>query len=266
MTIEERAAEFGRVFAREELNGWTYYSAGKGEDVVLLLPGGVGIGIGWLDLALALHDDHRTITVDYPPFATTMSELVDGLLAVLEAEGVDRVHVVGQSAGGMVAQVLVDQAPDRVASLVFSGTGLYGPEDVDRLAGKLAALRTTPLEEVLDTARPTLRAAWPGSADADFWIAQVEAAYRRGGRDGVVNSYAYLLDLARTSGDLRPGWQGPVLLLAADDDDPLVTAAHQRRLLDLHPGCEVRSFPDGGHSLLLTRPAEYIAAVREFLG
>jgi len=33
----------------------------------------------------------------------------------------------------------------------------------------------------------------------------------------------------------------------------------RRRLLDLHPDAKVALFPDGGHSLLMTRPTEYIA-------
>ncbi|SHF61732.1 alpha/beta fold hydrolase [Streptoalloteichus hindustanus] len=262
-TIEQRAAEFERIYRSGEHDGWRYYTAGQG-DVVLLLPGGAGIGISWVDLALALAPTHRTITVDYPPTPATLADLADGVLGVLDAEGIDRAHVVGQSAGGMLAEVLTQRAPDRVASLVFSGTGLYGPEDVDRLAGKLAGVRATPWEQTLDAARSALRAAWRDSADADFWIGQVEAAYHRAGPEGLANSCAMLLDLAQHSHELRPGWEGPALLLAAADD-PLITPTHRQRLLDLHPGCELRVFPDGGHSLLLTRPSDYLAEVTRHL-
>ncbi|RKT54179.1 pimeloyl-ACP methyl ester carboxylesterase [Saccharothrix australiensis] len=265
-TIEQRAAEFDRVHAARELGDWRYYTSGGGEsgEAVLLLPGGAGIGISWVDLALALHPAYRTTTVDYPPSATTPGELVDGVLDVLDAEGIDRVHVVGQSAGGMVAEVLAQRAPDRVASLVFTGTGLYGPEDVDRLAGKVAAIRNTPWEHTLDTARAALRTAWRQSPEADFWIARVDTAYRRAGRDGLANSYAVLLDIARHSGELRPARHCPTLVLAADDD-PLITPTQRQRLLDLHPDHELRVFPDGGHSLLLTRTADYVAEVTRHL-
>lgn len=261
--IEQRAAEFERLHRVGESADWRYYTAGEGE-TVLLLPGGAGIGIGWLDLALGLRTDYRTLTVDYPPSAGTLDELAEGLLRVLDAEGVDRVHVVGQSAGGMLAEVFTRHAPDRVASLVFSGTGLYGAEDVARLGARLAAIRDAPWEQTLAAARDALRAAWRDSPDAGFWVARVDAAYRRSGRDGLVNSYAALLDLAHRSAGLRPAWHGPVLVLAAADD-PLITPVHRQRLLDLHPGAEVRVFPDGGHSLPLTRPADYLAEVTRHL-
>lgn len=262
-TVEQRAADFERIFASRDLAGWRYRIAGHG-DAVLLLPGGVGIGISWVDLALALHTDCRTITVDYPPTATTLTELADGILGILDAEDIDSVHVVGQSAGGMLAEVLTQRAPDRVTSLVLSGTGLYGPEDVDRLAGKLAAIQNTPWEETLDAARAALRVAWQESAGGEFWIAQVGAAYHGAGCDGLANSYDMLLNLAQNSHELRPGWDGPALLLAAADD-PLITPTHRQRLLDLHPDYELRDFPDGGHSLLLTRPTNYLAEVTQHL-
>lgn len=44
-----------------------------------------------------------------------------------------------------------------------------------------------------------------------------------------------------------------------------MTAEHQRRLVDLHPDCAVQIFPTGGHSLLLTRPLDYLAQVRDHL-
>ncbi|GAA3030932.1 alpha/beta fold hydrolase [Actinokineospora globicatena] len=120
-TIEQRAAEFGRVHGTKELAGLRYYTGGAGESV-FMLPGGAGVGVSWVDLALALRGEYRTITLDYPPTAMTLASLADDLVALLDAEGVDRAHVVGQSAGGMLAEVLTQRAPDRVASLVFSGT------------------------------------------------------------------------------------------------------------------------------------------------
>ena len=186
------------------------------------------------------------------------------MLAVLDAENINRVHVVGQSAGGMLAEVLSAHAPDRVTSLVFTGTGLYGPEDVDRLAGKLTALRTTPWEQTLDAATKALRTTWKDSPEADFWITQVQAAYLRSGRDGLANSYATMLNLAEHVAELPAPWVGPTLVLAAADD-PLITSTHRQRLVDRHPGCEVRVFPDGGHSLLLTRPTEYVDEVLRHL-
>ncbi|WP_433656598.1 alpha/beta fold hydrolase [Nocardia sp. CA-128927] len=61
-----------------------------------------------------------------------------------------------------------------------------------------------------------------------------------------------------------PAWAGPTLLFRADDD-PLITSTHIGRLRDLHPGCDFRTFAEGGHSLLISRTADYIEVVTESL-
>ncbi|WP_265501768.1 alpha/beta fold hydrolase [Paracoccus beibuensis] len=65
--------------------------------------------------------------------AYDLSDMAADTIAVLDAAGVERAHVVGHSLGGMIAQVLAAEHPDRVLSLIsVSSTsgepGLpYGP-------------------------------------------------------------------------------------------------------------------------------------------
>ncbi len=55
----------------------------------------------------------------------TLSDMADDAVAVLDAVGVDRAHVVGASMGGMIAQQIAIEHPDRVRSLtsIMSTTG-----------------------------------------------------------------------------------------------------------------------------------------------
>ena len=265
VSIEAQAAEFDRVFNKKAAGGCRYYTANdSAAKTVVLLPGGLGIGISWVRLALALVPDYRVLTVDYPPSAKTFADLAASILGVLDAEDLRAVNLVGQSAGGMLTEALVQRAPERVASIMFTGSGLYGPEDVERLSGKLAGVRQTPWEQTQAAASTALRTAWSQSPEADFWIGQAEAAYREMGKEGVENSLALMLSLAETVEPLQPGWHGKVLIVAAAAD-PMMTDQHRQRLIDLHPGCEVKVFPSGGHSLLLTRPDDYIALVEQHL-
>ncbi|VDS09832.1 2-hydroxy-6-oxo-6-phenylhexa-2,4-dienoate hydrolase [Paracoccus haematequi] len=65
--------------------------------------------------------------------AYDLSDMAADTIAVLDAAGIDRAHVMGHSLGGMIAQVLAAEYPDRVLSLIsVSSTsgepGLaYGP-------------------------------------------------------------------------------------------------------------------------------------------
>ncbi|MFQ6398247.1 alpha/beta fold hydrolase [Nocardia sp. KC 131] len=102
--------------------------------------------------------------------------------------------------------------------------------------------------------------------DAEFWIEQIEAVTDPAGSAGTVLSYQRMLQLAERLDEIMAGtaWQGPTLLFRADDD-PLITTTHTGRLLELHPTGRYRTIPTGGHSLLISRPADYIDAVTEFL-
>ncbi|MEV6554963.1 alpha/beta hydrolase [Nocardia sp. NPDC051756] len=268
-SIRERAAIFLGQHDRKKLDAgqpsWHYYTGGAG-DPVLLLGGGSGIGIGWLDLAPALTPRFRTIAPDYPSSAGSCAELVDGLVSVLDAEGIDRAHVIGQSAGGMFAELLSRRVPERVRSLTLSSTGLYGPEDVDRLRMRVKTTLATPWPQTQEAIRTALRSTWQDSDDAEFWIEQVVTAADAAGSAGAANSYRLLLELAEGVDELMqgPAWAGPTLLFRADDD-PLITTTHTGRLRDLHPNCDFRTFPEGGHSLLISRTADYIDLVTEFL-
>ena len=57
-----------------------------------------------------------------PPGPYTAALMAGDALAVLDAAGVERAHVLGTSLGGMVAQELVLTAPERVDRLVLACT------------------------------------------------------------------------------------------------------------------------------------------------
>lgn len=61
------------------------------------------------------------------PLAYTLSDMADDAIGVLDALGIDRAHVVGGSLGGVIAQVIAAQHPDRVLSLTLISTTTGNP-------------------------------------------------------------------------------------------------------------------------------------------
>jgi 3-oxoadipate enol-lactonase len=104
----------------------SYTRVGTGEPVLLIQ--GVGaIAKAWTPQVEALKQRFSVITFDNRGIgASTITEgrltiesMADDALAILDAEGIDRCHVVGHSMGGLIAVQLALISPRRVKSLAL---------------------------------------------------------------------------------------------------------------------------------------------------
>lgn len=104
-------------------------SAGAGDPVLLIAGMGLSAASWWRTVD-ALAADFRVITFDNRgigrssplPGSYSTESMAHDAVAVLDSAGVEAAHVYGFSLGGMAAQRLAVDAPDRVRSLVLGGT------------------------------------------------------------------------------------------------------------------------------------------------
>lgn len=107
-----------------------YEIRGEGTPVVLLM--GLGLpGRMWCEMADRLVErEFRCVIPDnrgtghsdvpWPPYS--MGEMADDAALILDAEGIEQALVCGVSFGGMVAQHVALEHPDRVAGLLLAAT------------------------------------------------------------------------------------------------------------------------------------------------
>src|SRR5579863_979547 len=69
---------------------------------------------------VVLHDHRGVGQSDHSRIAYTVERMAADVIALMDALGIDRAHVVGHSTGGAIAQVLAIQHPARLASVVIS--------------------------------------------------------------------------------------------------------------------------------------------------
>jgi 4,5:9,10-diseco-3-hydroxy-5,9,17-trioxoandrosta-1(10),2-diene-4-oate hydrolase len=119
-----------------------YHEAGSGTPIVLLHGGGPGAS-GWSNFSrniAALAARHRTIVPDAPGFgqsewrdlsAGLFTTMADALRGLLDALGIEKAHLVGNSMGGGAAMKFAMEFPARVGKLVLMAPGgLLAPTGV----------------------------------------------------------------------------------------------------------------------------------------
>lgn len=103
----------------------------QGEGEVLLLVAGLGgSGTFWRRQVAHFAPRYRVVTYDHrgvgrspkAPLHTSVGEMADDALGLMDALGIDTAHIVGHSTGGAIGQHLALRAPDRVRSLILSSS------------------------------------------------------------------------------------------------------------------------------------------------
>jgi poly(3-hydroxyalkanoate) depolymerase len=183
---------------------------------------------------------------------------------MLDVLGYHRVDVLGVSLGGVIAQQVTRQAPDRVRRLVLAATGpglggMPGSPEV------LLALATPRRYYQPDYYRRIAGRIYGGDArrDPDSLLhGSIARFIERPSMRG------YLGQLYAISGWTSLPWlrtlPQPTLVLAGDDD-PIVPLVNGRILARWIPDARLHVVPGGGHLFLLERPAEMAALVAGFL-
>lgn len=249
---------------------WEYISCGIGTQVLLLLPGGLRVAEANLGFIQMFEDSYRVIVPTYPPL-NTMDEVVDGIAAVLDAEQVSEVFVLGQSYGGAVAQVLVQRYPSRVKKLVLSGTAplivLWWKKVLNSLLLALATL--LPERALMNLFKRSVSSVITvPETERAFWEAYLaELISCRLTRADLLSHFQTSRDVQTkyvyTSGE-QSSWMGDVLVIWGENDH-LCTERGRSGMLDIYPQAQIHVIAGGGHTVAMSEPLKYAAAVKRFL-
>jgi 3-oxoadipate enol-lactonase len=243
-----------------------------GDGPPLLLVQGIGYGRrGWgpalellsEDFCVVAYDNRGFGESDVPSGPYTARQLAEDAVAVLDAVGVGKAHVVGASLGGMISQEVALGWPDRVDRLVLActtpgGVGSHAmPEQTVALMLEAPALPPDVamrrfVENALGSTAPqslveeivAYRTANP--PDPTGWQAQAAAG---AGHDAI---------------DRLGSIAAPTLVLYGDED-AVVDARNADVLAERIPEARVERFENGGHLFFWEQPERFAHLVREFL-
>lgn len=251
----------------------------------VLLVHGIGRSMeDWAPQYERLAQSYRTIALDVPGFgfsertreAITLGVLARGVADTLDTLGETRpVHVVGNSLGGAIAQQLLADQPERVASLSLINSAGFGSE-----VTLLLRMLTMPVLGAMSTRRPTRMSAvlFERTIHANKAVAtkeRIDHAFAVGSQPG--NGAALretALELGTPRG-VKPQWRRDLAaavtrtprptLIMWGSQDRILPAHHIDEAMRVYPHAEVHLLNGVGHMPQIECPERFADLLLPFL-
>lgn len=274
MTETQANPEIGNkvVAAGIETN---YLDQGTGYPLVMLHGSGPGV-TAWANWRLVIptfSQQHRVVAPDLAGFGYTerkpgitynLDFWVNHLAKFLDAVGIEKCNLVGNSFGGALSLALATKHPDRVERIVLMGsvgTKFELTDGLDKVWGYQPSL-----ENMRETAKVF---AYDKSIITD---ALVQSRYEASVRPGYQESYSSLfpaprqrhIDAFAQPDEVLRALPNRVLLIHGRDD-VVIPLESTLKLHSLIPKSEVHLFGQCGHWTQIEKKDRFISVVQDFL-
>ncbi|MCP3935511.1 MAG: alpha/beta hydrolase [Actinomycetia bacterium] len=198
-----------------------------------------------------------------PPADYSITDMATDTVGLLDALNINSAHVMGMSMGGMIAQAVAIDHPDRVRSLtsVMSNTGDHrSGRPSKRLLAKMARLGVPTVENAAELGTEMFSLFAGPTWNRDEHLAMAQAATERSFRPlGTARQMAAIAASPdRTSGLATV--TAPTLVIHGIVDR-LVKPSGGIATCGAVPGSRLLMYPDMGHDLPAPRRREMVAAI-----
>jgi pimeloyl-ACP methyl ester carboxylesterase len=192
------------------------------------------------------------------PGPYTMETYADGLVALLDARGLDRVALVGGSMGGVVAQHLTLRNPDRVTRLLLVATGAATADPAAGLA-RADTIASAPWDAaaVVPVVAGFFREPPPPARLVEYQQIALAASHRAAVEAARSNAGSRTLERL---GEIRI----PTLIIQGRHDRAR-TPEQGAALRDRIPGARLVVLEGSGHTPQIEEPAAFHAVALPFL-
>jgi len=196
-----------------------------------------------------------------PPGPYSLEMMAGDLAALLDALGIERVHLCGVSMGGMISQTMAIDHPDRVASLALvNTTSEYSDDQLQAWRDRAAQV----LRDGMDAVREGLMARWltpEAAADRSAGYVYMEEAISRFSAQSFDAASAAMCGLNTTP--RLSEITVPSMVIATPDDPgvPTETSEKMARIL----GAPLHWLESARHLASLEHVERFNTLMRDFL-
>ena len=246
---------------------------GRRDGAPLVMIQGLGTDSrGWALQRLAFGRRYRCITIDNrgvgrtgpAPEPYSLERMADDVVAVLDAERIDRAHVVGASMGGVITQIIGVLHPDRTRSLTLACTACRHHEWRRELlaewadaveAGGMAALGDEALQWLVG---PRLRRRF------GIWLNLIARVVLQQPPEPFIAQVHAILDAPDELRHELHAIRVPVLVITGSQD-ALTPVGDAEELAELIPHARLEVISGAAHGLMAEAPNGFNEAVLRFL-
>lgn len=184
-------------------------------------------------------------------------------LALMDALGIARAHVLGHSMGTCVVQELALLHPNRVNRITLV-SGTCGGERMVRMEQSVWETLSDKSGTILDLANRMFSVLFPEGwlATHDPWQYCPEIHETTSEESAARQAEAFFSWPG--SYDRLPAIRSPTLVVTGTDDG-VIPPVNSRTLADRITGARLEEFAGAGHGLMYQCPGEFLRVVREFL-
>lgn len=271
---EQSNPEIGKYILAAGINT-NYIEEGEGFPVLLLHGSGPGVTgySNWKNTIPFLSPHFRTVSLDVVGFGYTERQAdarydldywVAHVIAFMDALGIEKAHLIGNSFGGALSLAIASRHPDRVGRVILNGAaGTIFP--VTKELGDIWGYQPSP-----DTMR---RLVYTFAYDKDLITDElIDARYAASVRPGSHETYSQLFPppferhverLATPDADLQA--LPHRVLVIHGREDRIVPVVGSVKMASLIPNAELHVFSHCGHWTQIEKRERFHALVLDFL-
>lgn len=248
---------------------WFYYTSGVGNQTIVILPGTGAFGALGAEVMFPviseLEKHFRILSLGYPPDASTVTEIVEGVNRMLDEENIHHASFLGHSLGSLFASCFLATHPRKVNSIIIANFALPSSSNAKFLKVVLPVIIGLPKWVTMRVVKSQFRRSLKDYPD-DFWRSYLTGQDVNIPFQHIANHYRCMLDFLQNwhiSPESFTSWHGRALILESDQDQD--TPQERANLEALFINKSIHVFHHAGHLSFITHTKEFAETVIHFL-
>lgn len=255
---------------------WRYSTCGSGKKTLLMILSNIGGTITPLPIAEMLQHDFNLVMLSVPA-VNHFNDIVNGLLRILEEEGIEKCDIYGHSMGSCYLQSFVNKYPQVIGKVIYSHASTIirntdkhtiNKKDIIIFTWLKRLLPIIPLKLAMNKVggefiKHLTLSTSKGTEYAKHLLQNEISKITKVEIRTIMTNTLYFMDNYQFSpNDYR---DIPNILIIDSKDDSLVSEKQRNDMLLLCPNAKLHRFETGGHITMFTRKDEYLKLLKDFL-